>query len=571
MPVKLASTAAGDGQAVRRAVVIGIGRYRGRAELPYAPTDAQRVAAALRARGYEVTALHDGEGGEARGAITAARVLAEVRRTVAASDEDDVVVVYACCHGDRFGGRPYLTMADTPVRGRGARGMPLAALFAALRGRTRWIAVFLDACRMGLGLDPSVGVAAQHVDDKAGGFAFLSGSRADGMSQDDRDTGVFTACLVAGLDGAAADAEGAVRFSALARHVQDGVEAWRRGPVGALRKSAQAAIVRLEVADLAIVPPFPFHELAPRSAGKVTSAACSSHGLVATTDTRSMLRVWDVATRAQVLAQSMYERVVAGRRPYGYYGGAAFSPDGAVLAACAGEGTVRAWTMATGKEVAIDAGVGCMATKLAWHPDGRTLAVGAEDGVHLFRRHADGSLKAGRVLTGHAGTVWALAFAADGMLLTGAEDHEVRQWRIADGATVGRWHLDGPVWAVAASPGGHLIATGGVDQSLKVKNPVRLWARTSGALVRVLAEHGGGVTGLAFSPDGRYLATACGDGAARLWRVADGQRVRALSVAVPGQAERPGACAVAFCADGAQLFVGFGDGRGRLYAIDRAP
>jgi phosphoglycolate phosphatase-like HAD superfamily hydrolase len=60
-------------------------------------------------------------------------VLDAVRDVMKASDEDDLVVFYASCHGVRVAGRPFLTMADTPKTpsleaGHQARGLPLACV-----------------------------------------------------------------------------------------------------------------------------------------------------------------------------------------------------------------------------------------------------------------------------------------------------------------------------------------------------------------------------------------------------------------------------------------------------------
>lgn len=64
---------------------------------------------------------------------------------------------------------------------------------------------------------------------------------------------------------------------------------------------------------------------------------------------------------------------------------------------------------------------------------------------------------------------------------------------------------------IAASPDGRWLATGGLDQA------VRLWDAANGRLVATLRGHTRRVSGLAFSPDGRQLASASWDTTARLW------------------------------------------------------
>jgi WD40 repeat protein len=67
-----------------------------------------------------------------------------------------------------------------------------------------------------------------------------------------------------------------------------------------------------------------------------------------------------------------------------------------------------------------------------------------------------------------------------------------------------------PLIGVAFSPDGRLLASCGSD------NTVRLWDPATGTQQRILTGHTGSVHGVAFSPDGRLLAS-CGDKTVRLW------------------------------------------------------
>ena len=111
----------------------------------------------------------------------------------------------------------------------------------------------------------------------------------------------------------------------------------------------------------------------------------------------------------------------------------------------------------------------------------------------------------------------------------------------------------GPVARVAFSPDGRLLATASDDGT------ARLWDPATGEHLRTLTGHAGPVSGVAFSPDGRLLATASRDGTARLWDPATGEHLRTLT----GHAGA--VCGVAFSPDGRLLATASGDGTARLW------
>jgi WD40 repeat protein len=127
------------------------------------------------------------------------------------------------------------------------------------------------------------------------------------------------------------------------------------------------------------------------------------------------------------------------------------------------------------------------------------------------------------------------------------EDHDLRkfEWHYLnrlcrlDQRTLGG-HSDGAT-SIAFSPDGRWLASASEDQTIK------LWDVATGQVVRSLWGHTGAVHGVAFSPADGQLASAGADRTVKLWSVATGQLIRTLS----GHSEE--VCAVAFSPDGQRL------------------
>jgi WD40 repeat protein/uncharacterized protein YjbI with pentapeptide repeats len=191
---------------------------------------------------------------------------------------------------------------------------------------------------------------------------------------------------------------------------------------------------------------------------------------------------------------------------------------------------------------------------VAWSSDGTLLAIAAGSSVILWDVPAWRPL---RLLKGHRAPVWSVAFSRHGNILaSGSEDRTIRVWDLAScreiGALTGH---GGGVNCVAFSPNGSLLASGSEDHT------VRIWDVAGSREVLAFTGHRGPVLCVAFRPNGKTVASAAPGKAVLLWQTDSGRQVREID----GHAGAP--WSVAFSPDGKTLATA-DDYAIRLWQVD---
>jgi eukaryotic-like serine/threonine-protein kinase len=266
-----------------------------------------------------------------------------------------------------------------------------------------------------------------------------------------------------------------------------------------------------------------------------------------------LIKLWSIATHRE-------QASLTGNLTWAC--GVAFSPDGKTVAGCAWGPEMRIWDAISGNEIRELSEHGNHVLSIAFHPDGKSLLSASRDSTVRVWDLAAG--RSTRVLRAHPGPVWCAAFSPAGRQIATAAEGVVKVWNDDSQAPYVRLPVD---WPAPRVPGGSFmlsasLSAGGdrlvyftsLDEHLRVLD----LATNETTLTQLSEDDGQEFKCLDISPDGQLLATGAGRGLVQLWDFPSGQE-RARLVGHSAYVH-----SVAFSPDGRRLASGDSSGDGSV-------
>ena len=226
---------------------------------------------------------------------------------------------------------------------------------------------------------------------------------------------------------------------------------------------------------------------------------------VAGRDYEGTIRIWDAET-AEHLSSIPTDRMMR-------YWRLLLSPDGKYLAGgdVIGRNKIEFWQTEPGAHLFTLEEHISPVTAYAFSPDSEMFASGGQDSTIVLW-----GVKTGKRLAYLMGytkkSIGAFAFSGDSKTLASASGNKILLWDVSTRKQVNNFDAVNDIAALAFSPGGKILASGGEDGRIQVWDLV-----SSPQIQTTFAGHQGSVHVLMFSPDGETLASGSTDGTILVW------------------------------------------------------
>jgi WD40 repeat protein/energy-coupling factor transporter ATP-binding protein EcfA2 len=236
--------------------------------------------------------------------------------------------------------------------------------------------------------------------------------------------------------------------------------------------------------------------------GTVFSVAFDSNGkILASGNAYDTLILWDVEKRKKIKEFSGHKGAVKS---------VAFSPDGKMLASGGDDGVVILWDIEAQNSIESFREHNKSVLSVSFSSDGEILASGSSDNtIILWDTKNKSQLER---LVAHNGYVWDVAFGSSfNLLASGSADKSIILWDMKKQQSIAQSLevCDEAVLTVAFGSDNKTMASG-------VGNDIKLWDIKTSESVE-LKLHSASVLSVAFSPDGKKLASGSVDNAIILW------------------------------------------------------
>ncbi|VXD12533.1 WD40 domain-containing protein [Planktothrix paucivesiculata] len=320
---------------------------------------------------------------------------------------------------------------------------------------------------------------------------------------------------------------------------------------------------------------------------RVTSVAFSPNGnYLATASDDRTAKLWNLQGQELITFTGHSQRVTS----------IAFSPDGKYLATASGDRTAKLWNL-QGQELVKFTGHCALIMSVVFSPDGKYIATASGDGraklwdlqgqlfascleyfsgvsavrsitfspdsKYVATACSDGTAKLRDYLqpqklvsfTGHLAWVSTVAFSPNGKYLaTASNDETAKLWDL-QGQELVTFTINGLLYCMAFSSDAKTLVTISGETA-------KLWNLQGQELVTFTTGHSDIVRSVAFSPNGKYIATGSDDKTAKLWNL-QGQELHTFT----GYSDW--IMSVSFSPNGEFLAIGCGDGTATLWDLHR--